>query len=72
MTYHKPHALRHTYASPLIRNGESLAYLRDQRGHSSFKIIVDMYGHLVPGANKAAVDRLGELRGRNLYITGTK
>jgi hypothetical protein len=33
---------------------------------------VDTYGHLVPGANKAAVDRLDELTGRNLYATGMK
>ena len=72
VTYRKPHTLRHTYASLLIQNGESLAYVRDQLGHSSIKITVDTYGHLVPGANKAAVDRLDELTGRNLYATGMK
>ena len=30
-------------------------------GHSSIKITVDVYGHLVPGGNKAAVDRLDGL-----------
>jgi integrase len=72
VTYRKPHTLRHTYASLLIQNGESLAYVRDQLGHASIKITVDTYGHLVPGANKAAVDRLDELTGRNLYATGSK
>lgn len=72
VTYRKPHMLRHTYASLLIQNGESLAYVRDQLGHASIKITVDTYGHLVPGANKAAVDRLDELTGRNLYATGSK
>jgi integrase len=52
------HDLRHTFASRLIQNGESLAYVRDQMGHHSIKVTVDIYGHLVPGANKAAVDRL--------------
>jgi integrase len=70
VTYRKPHALRHTYASLLIQNGESLAYVRDQLGHSSIKITIGTYGHLVPGANKAAVDRLVELTGRNLYAAG--
>jgi integrase len=50
--------LRHTFASLLIQNGESLAYVRDQLGHSSIQVTVDIYGHLVPGANRAAVDRL--------------
>lgn len=52
------HDLRHTFASLLIGAGESLAYVRDQLGHSSIKVTVDLYGHLVPGANRGAVDRL--------------
>jgi integrase len=52
------HQLRHTFASLLIQNGESLAYVKDQLGHSSIKMTVDVYGHLVPGANRAAVNRL--------------
>jgi hypothetical protein len=35
-------------------------YVKDQLGHHSIKITVDAYGHLVPGANKAAVDRLDQ------------
>ena len=54
------HDLRHTFASRLIANGESLAYVRDQMGHSSIQVTVDIYGHLVPGSNKQAVDRLDE------------
>jgi integrase len=52
------HDLRHTYASLLIGNGEPLAYVKDQLGHSSIKVTVDVYGHLVPGANRQAVNRL--------------
>jgi integrase len=55
------HDLRHTFASLLIQNGESLAYIKDQLGHSSIKMTVDVYGHLVPGANRAAVNRLPTL-----------
>jgi integrase len=54
------HDLRHTFASLLIQNGESLAYVRDQLGHHSIQITVDTYGHLVPGANRQAVDRLDD------------
>ena len=52
------HDLRHTFASLLIQQDESLAYVRDQLGHSSIQVTVDIYGHLVPGSNRAAVDRL--------------
>jgi hypothetical protein len=48
------------YASLLIQNGESLAYVRDQLGHASIKLTVDTYGHLVPGANRQPVDRLDD------------
>ena len=54
------HDLRHTYASLLISQGESLAYVRDQLGHSSIKVTVDTYGHLVPGSNRKAVDKLDD------------
>jgi integrase len=57
------HDLRHTFASLLIQNGESLAYVKDQMGHSSIKVTVDIYGHLVPGANRQAVNRLPTARG---------
>jgi hypothetical protein len=52
--------LRHTSASLLIQQGESVAYVKEQMGHSSIQITVDVYGHLVPGGNRAAVDRLDD------------
>lgn len=54
------HDLRHSFASYLIANGESLAYVRDQMGHASIQITVDTYGHLIPGANRQAVNRLDD------------
>ena len=54
------HDLRHTFATMLIQQGEGLAYVRDQMGHSSIKVTVDIYGHLVPGRNRQAVDKLDE------------
>ena len=38
--------------------GESPAYVKDQLGHSSIKMTVDIYGHWIPGANRQAVNRL--------------
>jgi integrase len=54
------HDLRHTFASLLIQNGESLAYVKEQMGHHSIQITVDTYGHLVPGANREAVAKLDD------------
>jgi len=39
-----------------------LAYVRDQLGHSSIKVTVDTYGHLVPGSNREAVDKLDDVQ----------
>src|SRR5205085_7841029 len=50
--------LPHTFGSLLIQAGASLAYVRDQMGHSSIQVTVDVYGHLIPGANITFVDRL--------------
>ncbi len=51
------HDLRHFFASQLIANGETAAYVRDQMGHSSIKLTFDTYGHLFPGLGKEASDR---------------
>src|SRR5208337_3967409 len=52
------HDLRHTFGSLLIQDDASLAYVRDQMGHSSIQVTVDIYGHLIPGANVSFVDQL--------------
>lgn len=52
------HDLRHTFASLLLGQGESPVYVKEQMGHSSIQATVDFYGHLIPGGNKQAVDRL--------------
>jgi integrase len=56
------HDARHTFASILLMQGESPAYVRDQLGHSSIKMTVDVYGHFIPGANRQAVNKLPSLR----------
>ena len=56
-----PHCLSHTYALLHIQQGESLAYHKEQLGHSSSAVTVDTYWNLVPGGNRAAVGRLDDL-----------
>lgn len=60
LRHRRIHDMRHTFASLLIQQGESLVYVKEQMGHASIQITVDIYGHLVPGGNRAAVDRLDD------------
>jgi len=57
MTGTRFHDLRHFFASQLIANGETAAYIRDQMGHSSIHVTFDTYGHLFPGRGKDASER---------------
>jgi integrase len=55
------HDTRHSFASILLISGESPAYVKDQLGHSSIKMTVDIYGHWIPGSNRQAVNKLPSL-----------
>lgn len=48
------------FASLLIHQGESVVYAKEQLGLASIQIMIDVDGHLVPGGDRAAVDRLDD------------
>lgn len=52
------HDIRHTYASLLLTDGVTPVYVKEQLGHSSIQMTVDIYGHLIPNSNREAVNRL--------------
>ena len=52
------HTLRHTYASLLINQGESIKYVSRQLGHASINITADLYGHLFRETSVSAMERL--------------
>ncbi len=55
------HDLRHTYASLLIETCEHPKYIQAQMGHSSIKVTMDIYGHLMRATNSRAAEKLGRL-----------
>ncbi len=67
------HDLRHTFASILIATGHNLKYIQNQMGHSSIKITLDLYGHLMPeiheGAAKKSEDFVFEKVNGNVMVT---
>lgn len=52
------HDLRHSAASLLLALGVPIKDVSEILGHSSIAITADLYGHLVPGAQQRAADRL--------------
>ena len=56
-----PKALRHTYASILLSSGVSPFYVKEQMGHSSIQITIDVYGHLIPNLDKGAMKVLDSI-----------
>ena len=50
--HHSPHSLRHTFASLLLQQAESPAYVQRQLGHASIKLTVETYGRWLPMGNK--------------------
>jgi len=47
-----PHDLRHTYATLLLMDHYSPAYVQKQLGHHSISMTVDIYGHWISGEGK--------------------
>ena len=46
-----------------------MVYVKEQLGHGSIQITVDTYGHLIPGANRGAVDRLDDAEAMQPHAT---
>jgi integrase len=54
----RPHDLRHTAVSLWVAAGASPKQIASWAGHTSVSVVLDRYGHLVPGHEGAVLDRL--------------
>ena len=50
------HSLRHLQATQLLKAGVNIKIIQARLGHSSAKITLDVYSHVMPGMDKEAVD----------------
>jgi integrase len=57
----RTHDLRHTAASLMLAAEPDVFVAMKQLGHSSIKVTVDVYGHLLPGKAAEAADKLDQL-----------
>jgi integrase len=53
-----PHALRHTYASILIKHEPNIKYVSMQLRHANIQITLNTYGHVFPSTSNEAMKRL--------------
>lgn len=63
------HDLRHTHASWLIAEDVSMKVIQERLGHESLKTTMDLYGHLLPGAQQEAADAMGRVWSRHARPT---
>jgi integrase len=55
------HDCRHTAATAMLAAGEQPRTVADILGHKSTRMVMEVYGHLLPGTTERAVERLSAL-----------
>ncbi|WP_433581620.1 tyrosine-type recombinase/integrase [Paenibacillus amylolyticus] len=55
------HDLRHTFASLMLSAGVHAKVVQEIMGHSSIKVTLDMYSHLIPSMQRSAVNVLDDI-----------
>jgi hypothetical protein len=66
------HALRHYYASLLIRHGESVKTVQSRLGHASAVETLDTYGHLWPDSDDRTRDAIDSVLGAESTADGNR
>ena len=66
------HDLRHTHASELLRRGTPLKTVSKRLGHSTSKITLDTYGHLMDGDDERAAKTVQKVYGNRKPKKGVK
>jgi integrase len=55
------HDLRHTHATLMLLQGEHPKVVQERMGHATIGMTLDTYSHVMPGMQRGAADRLGDL-----------
>jgi integrase len=63
LPYIRPHDLRHTFATLLLRNGAGVKVVSEMLGHSSVRITLEIYAHVQPDMQADAVAMLETIIG---------
>ena len=69
----RAHDLRHFHASVWLSRGASLLPLSKRLGHASSKMTLDVYGHLMPDAQREGLDIfIGAMNGNKPTLSGAQ
>jgi len=55
------HALRHTHASLMLKQGVHPKIVQERLGHSTIAVTLDTSSHVAPGLQRAAANNLDEI-----------
>ena len=55
------HGLRHTHATLLLHQGVNPKVVQERLGHSSIKVTMDTYSHVLPDMQRPAIDALNKI-----------
>lgn len=65
------HGLRHTHATLLLQQGVNPKVVQERLGHSSIKVTMDTYSHVLPDMQRPAVDALNKIFKEDFAVYGT-
>jgi integrase len=57
----RPHDMRHTHATLLLKQGVNPKIVQERLGHASIKTTMDVYSHVLPGMQKDAAKKFNDL-----------
>ena len=60
------HALRHTYATTLLEQGEHPLVVSTNLGHSDIQVTLNTYSHVTPTLQRRAAEAMDEVLGKEL------
>jgi integrase len=55
------HDLRHTHATLLLEQGVHIKVVSERLGHSTTRMTLDTYSHMLPGMQKQAAEKIGKV-----------
>ena len=70
LAHFRLHDLRHSHATLMLKAGVHPKIVSERLGHSSIRITLDTYSHVLPGLQEVAAERFDEILSPRAIKTG--